>query len=370
MPARTHILRSSNLHGRPIQVARVESAAEVVPREECPVRVMLVEDNAADVSLVRALLDEAGSEDLELVEAGGVSEAEYLLLSGPFDAVLLDLTLPDSCGLESLNRVQRIAPHVPIVVLSGLTDEAVALEAVRNGAQDYLLKGGCDGAGLARAVRYSTERKRAELEVRHSAQHDNLTGLPNRMLLLDRLGQALATSRRDRKLLALLFIDLDNFKTINDTKGHPAGDALLRSVASRLAACVRESDTVARMGGDEFTIVLPQIAHIDHISRFATKVLDQFRRPFQINDDEEYSSASVGISVHPINGDTPEALLEAADAAMYRAKQSGGDAYAFHSSGASPKAPDRLPLGNRLRAALKAGELKLHYQPRVDGQSG
>src|SRR6266850_259130 len=248
---------------------------------------MLVEDNAADVSLVRALLDEAGSADMELVEAGLVSEAEHLLQSEPFDAILLDLTLPDSCGLESLNRVQRIAPHVPVVVLSGLTDESVALEAVKNGAQDYLLKGGCDGTVLARAVRYSAERKRAELEVRHSAQHDNLTGLPNRMLLLDRLGQALARARRERKLLALLFIDLDNFKTINDTKGHPVGDALLRSVASRLAACVRESDTVARIGGDEFTIVLPQIAHVDDISRFATKVLDEFRRPFQINGHEE-----------------------------------------------------------------------------------
>jgi diguanylate cyclase (GGDEF)-like protein len=333
-------------------------------------RVMLVEDNAADVSLVRALLDEVESADLELVEAGLVSEAEHLLQSEPFDAVLLDLTLPDSCGLESLSRVQRIAPHVPVVVLSGLTDESLALEAVRNGAQDYLLKGGCDGAALARAVRYSAERKRAELEVRHSAQHDSLTGLPNRMLLMDRLGQALALARRERKLLALLFIDLDNFKTINDTKGHPVGDALLRSIATRLAACVRESDTVARMGGDEFTIVLPRIAHVEDIVRFVSKLLDRFRRPFQINDQAEYTSASVGISVHPVDGDTPEALIEAADAAMYRAKQGGGDGYQFHSSASSLKTSESLPLGNRLRLALSAGELRLHYQPRVDGQSG
>ena len=333
-------------------------------------RVMLVEDNAADISLVRALFDEVGPEDLELVEAGLVSQAEHLLQSEPFDAVLLDLTLPDSSGLESLSRVQRIAPHVPVVVLSGLTDESVALEAVRNGAQDYLLKGDCDGTALARAVRYSAERKRAELEVRHSAQHDSLTGLPNRTLLLDRLGHALAVARREGTLLALLFIDLDNFKTINDTKGHPAGDDLLRSVASRLAASVRESDTVARMGGDEFTIVLPHIAHIDDIGRFVAKLLARFRRPFQINGQVEYASASVGISVHPVDGDTPEALIEAADAAMYRAKQCGGDAYEFYSSASSLKRPESPPLGNRLRMALNTGELKLHYQPRVDGQCG
>jgi len=333
-------------------------------------RVILVEDNAADVRLVRALLDEVGSDDLELVEAGLVSQAEHLLQTEPFDAILLDLTLPDSCGLESLSRVQRIAPHVPVVVLSGLTDEALALEAVRNGAQDYLLKGGCDGTALARAVRYSAERKRAELEVRHSAQHDSLTGLPNRVLLLDRLGQALAMARRERKLLALLFIDLDNFKTINDTKGHPVGDALLRSVASRLASCVRESDTVARMGGDEFTIVLPHIAQVEDIERFAATLLDRFRRRFQINDQAEYTSASVGISVHPVDGDTPEALIEAADTAMYRAKQCGGDGYEFYSSASSLKTSESPPFGNRLRVALNAGELKLHYQPRVDGQSG
>jgi diguanylate cyclase (GGDEF)-like protein len=332
-------------------------------------RVMLVEDNAADVSLVRALLSEAGSEDLELVSAGRVSEAEHRLQTEPFDAILLDLTLPDSNGLESLNRVQRVAPHVPVVVLSGLTDESIALEAVRNGAQDYLLKGGCDGTALARAVRYSAERKRAELEVRHSAQHDSLTGLPNRMLLLDRLGQALARARRERKLLAVLFIDLDDFKTINDTQGHPAGDALLRSVSARLSACIRQSDTVARIGGDEFTIILPQVAHVDDVGRFADKVLDRFRQPFRINGHEEYTSASVGISVLPVDGDTPEALLEAADAAMYRAKQSGGDAYEFHSTATSLKASERLSLGNRLRFALNGGELKLHYQPRVDGRN-
>jgi diguanylate cyclase (GGDEF)-like protein len=333
-------------------------------------RVMLVEDNAADISLVRALFDEAGSEDLELVEAGLVSQAEHLLQSEPFDAVLLDLTLPDSSGLESLNRVQRIAPHVPVVVLSGLTDESVALEAVRNGAQDYLLKGGCDGTALSRAVRYSAERKRAELEVRHSAQHDSLTGLPNRTLLLDRLGHALALARREHRLLALLFIDLDHFKTINDTKGHPAGDDLLRSVASRLAASVRESDTVARMGGDEFTIVLPHIDQIDDIDRFAAKLLARFRRPFQIKGQAEYTSASVGISVHPVDGDTPEALIGAADAAMYRAKQWGGDAYEFYSTASSRERPESLPLGNRLRVALNTGEFKLHYQPRVDGPCG
>ena len=293
-------------------------------------KLLLVEDHLADAALLREMLSDVVPTDCELVHVPRLHDALLRLPNEPFDAILLDLGLPDARGLEALQAVQRAAPNLPIVILSGLADEALALDAVRKGAQDYLLKDETDGIAVRRAVRLATERKRAELRILHQAQHDSLTGLPNRSLLLDRVGQSLARMRREKKLLALLFIDVDGFKTVNDTRGHVTGDALLCSVASRLSACARQSDTVARIGGDEFTLVLPDISHVDDVHRLATKVLDALQRPFDVGGHEESISASVGISIFPTDGETAEALLQASDQAMYRAKQHGGGAFEFH----------------------------------------
>jgi diguanylate cyclase (GGDEF)-like protein len=347
-----------------------ESSPWTLAERGAAVKVMLVEDSVADAGLVREMLRDAASTAHELVIVRRLSEALKRLDHDSFDGILVDLGLPDARGLEALDGLQRTAPDVPIVILSGLADEALALDAVRNGAQDYLLKDRIDGATLVRALSYAAERKRAQLDDRYLAQHDSLTGLPNRLLLLDRLEQALARSRRENKVLALLFLDLDNFKTINDTHGHAVGDALLRSVASRLSSCVRKSDTVARIGGDEFMLVLPEVSHVDDVNRFAAKVLDAFKKPCIVGGREEYVSASIGISLLPTDGDTVDALLRAADAAMYRAKKLGGDAYEFHSRPSAVMASERLPLGNRLRFALDAEELALYYQPIVHAQSG
>jgi len=333
-------------------------------------KLILVEDNAADAGLVREMLSNAAATKYEIVTVPRLGDALDRLNQEPFDAILLDLGLPDARGLDSLQMLQRTAPDVPIVVLSGLDDKTLALEAVRQGAQDYLLKGENDGPTLARTVLYAAERKRAELNVRYMALHDGLTGLPNRLLALDRLSQCLARAGRERKLLALLFLDLDSFKIINDTRGHAVGDALLQAVATRLCGCVRKSDTVARIGGDEFTLILPEVSHVDDVNRFAAKVLDALQKPFTIAGREEYVSGSVGISVWPTDGETPDALLNAADAAMYRAKRRGGDSYEFHSEIPTLMDSERLPLGNRLRFALNAHEFMLHYQPIIDTRSG
>lgn len=302
-------------------------------------KVLLVEDNLADARLVQEILREADPMGFDLAHCRGLGDALNLLGFEKVDAVLLDLGLPDARGLEALIPIRQADPDIPVVVLSAHADENLAIEAVQNGAQDYLLKGRGDGALLARALRYAVERKRAELRIRHLAHYDALTDLPNRRLLLDRLGQALARTRRERKMLALLFLDLDHFKVINDTLGHAAGDELLKAVAARLLGCMRECDTVARLSGDEFTLVLPEVSHVEDTSRFAVKVLQALHGPFYIAGREEFISASIGIGLYPNDGDSVEALLRCADAAMYQAKRQGRNRYQFHSDAHDARFP-------------------------------
>jgi diguanylate cyclase (GGDEF)-like protein len=294
-------------------------------------RVLLVEDSAADARMVREALKDVAASNYELVHVSRLDHGLGQLESGLFDAVLLDLELPDAWGLTALARVRNAAPDTPIVVLSGQSDEALALKAVKNGAQDYLLKDRRDGVRLSRSLRYAIERKRAELRIQHLADHDGLTGLPNRRLLVDRLSQTLARMQREKKMLALLFLDLDHFKLVNDCLGHAAGDELLKGVASRLSACVRACDTVARLGGDEFLLVLPEVRNVGDVDRFAAKVLGIFKVPFEVAGHSQHISASVGISLYPDDAESAEVLLRTADAAMYRAKDQEHGVYQFYS---------------------------------------
>jgi diguanylate cyclase (GGDEF)-like protein/PAS domain S-box-containing protein len=215
-----------------------------------------------------------------------------------------------------------------------------------------------------------TERKRAEEQVKHLAFHDALTGLPNRLLLNDRLTVALAQAHRSRQKLALLFLDLDRFKIINDSLGHTVGDELLRRVAERLHACVREGDTVARLGGDEFVILVTRISSDSDADTIAHKVLAAVRLPFGVEQRDFFLTTSVGVSLYPADGIDAETLLQNADTAMYRAKEQGRDNYQLYAPAMNSRAAERLSLENRLRQALQNEELVLHYQPIVDLRNG
>jgi len=215
-----------------------------------------------------------------------------------------------------------------------------------------------------------TERMQTQERLAYMAQHDPLTELPNRTLLIDRLKQSLAGARWRARRTAVLFVDLDRFKTINDTLGHEVGDRLLQQLAERFQHSVREGDTVARFGGDEFVILLDDVASEDDVAGVAQKVLDALDAPFQVDDRTLYVTASIGVSLFPGDGEDASTLLKNADIAMYRAKEMGKNTYQFYSADMSARAFERLTLESSLRRALEQGEFRLHYQPQIDVETG
>ncbi|HXX10060.1 MAG TPA: EAL domain-containing protein [Burkholderiales bacterium] len=216
--------------------------------------------------------------------------------------------------------------------------------------------------GVARDI---TERKRAEERISFQAYHDLLTQLPNRALFKDRLSVALTQAQRSGRLVAVLFIDLDRFKLINDSLGHAEGDELLKGVAGRLQSCVRRSDTLARLGGDEFTILLPDLSDPEDAALISQKVIDELRRPLTVGGQEVRATASIGIALYPNDGSEAESLVKHADIAMYHVKTAGKNAYAFFSPEMNAAFHQKLTLETELRRALDLGEFELWYQPQV-----
>ncbi len=210
------------------------------------------------------------------------------------------------------------------------------------------------------------ERENYEKVLLHQANHDTLTGLPNRQLLFDRLQQAIAYVDRNSSMLALMLVDLDSFKIINDTMGHVAGDALLKEVAGRIQACLRKYDTVARFGGDEFVIIANDMPDIHDIVGFTDKVFDMFQQPFELLGKPVFATASIGLAIYPLQSRSTDCLLKMADTAMYQAKSEGGNAYRFFTESMSLKLDRRATMEKKLKAALDREEYLAHYQPRID----
>jgi diguanylate cyclase (GGDEF)-like protein len=339
--------------------------------------VLLVEDNPGDAHLLREMFNEQDWRSTELMRVECMSAAEAYLAEHVVDIILLDLGLPDARGLEAIRRAHAAAPGVPLVVLTGLEDESLAVQALQLGAQDYLMKGQIEARGLLRALRYAVERKtmeRAALsmsrQMAHSAELDFLTGLPNRMLLNDRVGQAIALAKRHMKKVAVLFLDLDGFKHINDSLGHPTGDKLLQSVAKRLVDCIRGSDSVSRQGGDEFVVLLLDLEQAEDAAVTARRMLEAVAQPHSIDHHDLHVTASIGVSIYPDDGLDADTLIKNADTAMYQAKENGRRSFQFFKPAMNVRAVERQFIEEGLQRALERREFVLHYQPKVNLTTG
>ncbi|MGZ3183262.1 MAG: putative bifunctional diguanylate cyclase/phosphodiesterase [Telluria sp.] len=460
-------------------------------------RVLIISSQPDDVRVLEQALRDAHDGPFETEQVGTLAAGLARLEQGGIDAILADLELPDSHGMDGFEKLRGSARHIPLLTLCTLDNEADAMAAVRRGAQGWLSKGYFDNYLVPQALRNVIERMkverglylaqtRAEItlnsigdavistgldgrvdylniaaemmsgwkrdeaagrpigeilhlvdsrsgqpvvnpveevlrgerpaalaadcvlvtraggrtpiedsvalihdwdgrvvgavmvfrdvsanvqltsKLRHLAQHDFLTNLPNRLLLKDRIGQAIALARRHAGQPAVLFLDLDKFKHINDSLGHSVGDHLLQAVSERLLKCVRTSDTVSRHGGDEFVILLADEREPQDATRAAEKILAALAQPFVIDGHKLHTSTSIGISVYPSDGSDAAALIKHADTAMYHAKERGRNNFQFFRPDMNAHARERQLIESNLRRALERGEFVLHYQPKID----
>src|SRR3569623_501441 len=334
------------------------------------IKVLLIEDNQQDARLDGEILREAQDQPLRLQHVERLTVSLGHVANEHYDVVLVDLTLPDAHGICTVSHLQSAQPELPIVVLTDENDENLALQAVQAGAQDYLVKGQGDSHLLSRALWYAIERKERQSKLLFLAQHDQLTELPNRLLFRDRLEGALKRAERNGMVVALMFIDLDRFKFVNDTLGHDYGDELLKAAAQRLRAAVRAQATVARLGGDEFTVILEGGSRPEDAAPVAEKMLAQMSSPFKLGQHEVSVTGSIGIAVYPTNARDSEELIRAADNAMYRVKDRGRNGFQFFTKAMNANVTGRGSMAVSLRHALARNEFEVHYQPQVDLRSG
>jgi diguanylate cyclase (GGDEF)-like protein len=340
-------------------------------QEEHEVReVLLVEDNRIDAQLIRRLLRRVSSSYYRITHVRTLNDAVLSADELAPDVILADLNLPDSRGTDTVASLQTAYPDIPLIIVSAWEDEAVSLGSVKAGAQDYLVKGHIDGANLHRVIRYAIERKRTELELVRLAQFDQLTGLPNRTLLRERVNHALARAMRSGSGVATLILDMDRFKEINDMLGHEVGDKLLVKAAKRIRANVRDQDTVARLGGDEFAVVLEGVSEAKEVLPVIERIVESLREVTTVDGHEVNTSTSIGIAMYPENGSNLSELLRAADLAMYQAKSSGRACYQFFADAMQEEAQSRRALEWALRHAVEANEFQLVYQPQVCLRTG
>lgn len=460
-------------------------------------RILIITGNIVDAQILDDVLSMARDGPFLVTRAERLDTALGLLEKTAFDAVLVDLTLPDCTGIDTFKQLIAAIPRIPILTLSATDEEADAIEAVELGAQGFLSKGYFASSLTPQSLRNIIQRKAVEeradkeqaraeialnsisdavicaniagqvdylnvaaevltgwsredaygepvakilklingttrepmdntvdliltqnkvsslpkdtvlirkngseapiedsaspihdhdgnltgavvvfhdisvaqamvIKMAHLAQHDFLTNLPNRILLNDRIGQAITLAKRNGTQLAMLFLDLDNFKHINDSLGHATGDTLLKSVAERLSECVRGSDTVSRQGGDEFVILLGGGNYDEDVAHVAAKILDALAQPYKNDGVEMYITTSIGISLYPADGENAETLIKNADTAMYYAKGKGKNDYQFFSNDMNIRAVERQHIESNLRRALEKKEFLLHYQPKIN----
>ncbi len=336
------------------------------------VNVLLVDDRPANLLALEATLEDL---DLNMVKAYSGNEALGFLVENEFALVILDVQMPEMDGFEVANLMKKneITRNIPIIFVTALNkDKEFINKGYEAGAVDYLSKP-IEPEILISKVRVLADLYRSKSTVKEQAEllekkafFDPLTQLPNRSLFFNRLDHSIAQSKRNDEKLAIVFLDLDRFKYINDTLGHAVGDQLLQDVAKRLSDCARKSDTIARLGGDEFTLILSDISTSRGAAIVAQKILKSLTEPFFLLNGEYTIGASIGICLYPSNGVSAEELVKNADIAMYQAKHNGKNNYQFFTTEMNDKVVKRLAFENKLYKAVEKNEFVLYYQPQTD----
>jgi len=330
--------------------------------EERPV-VVLADDDPSIRLMVRHVLE---SEDFDIVEAADGLEAIKAVEKHHPALILLDAVMPGIDGFTTCQQIKEKGhTDIPVMMITGLDDDASVERAYEVGAIDFITKP-IKWAVLKHRVKSVVAKVIAERKVQLLAYRDTLTDLPNRLLFADRLEQAVIRSERSRTSMALMLVDIDDFKLVNDSFGHDAGDKLIKAVGTLISRSLRRADTIARLGGDEFAVIIEGIdSHEDTIS-IADNLTTILEHNVRLDDQETYTSASIGIAVYPDDGKDARTLLKNADTAMFRAKESGRHCFQFYKPEMSVSAMERLELENSLKAAFENDEFLIHYQPVID----
>jgi len=330
--------------------------------EERPV-VVLADDDPSIRLMVRHVLE---SEDFDIVEASDGLEAIKAVEKHHPALILLDAVMP---GIDGFTTCQQIKDKghtdIPVMMITGLDDDASVERAYEVGAIDFITKP-IKWAVLKHRVKSVVAKVIAERKVQLLAYRDTLTNLPNRLLFADRLEQSVIRAERSRTSMALMLVDIDDFKLVNDSFGHEAGDKLIKAVGQLISRSLRRADTIARLGGDEFAVIIEGIEGPEDAISIADNLTTILEHNVRLDDQETYTSASIGIAVYPDDGKDARTLLKNADTAMFRAKENGRHCFQFYKPEMSVSAMERLELENSLKTAFENDEFVIHYQPVID----
>lgn len=339
-----------------------------------PLNSLIIDDSIDDVSLVVRHL-ERGGYALSYRRVDSAPALIAALEERQWDIVFGDYTIPGFSGTAALSLIRERGFDMPFIFISGTIGEDIAVSMMHAGAQDYIMKGNLVRLlpAVQRELRDAAtrrERKEAQDRISYLAHHDVLTGLANRARFVERLAESVSRARARRTQVGVAFIDIDRFKNVNDSLGHAAGDQLLKAVADRLQQCMRRDDIVARLSGDEFTVLLADIGSPEVAERVARKILNALALPVRMRGRDLYVSASIGVALFPQDAGDAESLISHADMAMYRAKELGRNNFQFYTLDMVTNVTEKLSVENALRFAIERDELLLHYQPIVDFNSG
>ena len=330
--------------------------------EEKPI-VVLADDDPSIRLMVRHVLE---SEDFDIIEASDGLEAIKAVEKHHPALILLDAVMPGIDGFTTCQQIKEKGfTDIPVMMITGLDDDASVERAYEVGAIDFITKP-IKWAVLKHRVKSVVAKVIAERKVKLLAYRDTLTNLPNRLLFADRLEQAIIRSERGRTSMALMLVDIDDFKLVNDSFGHDAGDKLIKAVGDLISKSLRRADTIARLGGDEFAVIIEGIDGPEDAISIADNLTTILEHNVRLDDQETYTSASIGIAVFPGDGKDARTLLKNADTAMFRAKENGRHCFQFYKPEMSVTAMERLDLENNLKSAFENDEFTIHYQPVID----